>query len=94
MTLIEIRPHRWGWEVFEAPAFSLCSSRKMMQSITHGIAHAFAQARFAFWIQAAMSNALFRSTTRIGSCDVAVRGFDEAGNVIETREQASDFKRR
>jgi hypothetical protein len=19
MTLIEIRPHRWGWEVFEAP---------------------------------------------------------------------------
>jgi hypothetical protein len=20
MTIIEIRPHRWGWEVFEAPA--------------------------------------------------------------------------
>jgi hypothetical protein len=21
MTVIEIRPHRWGWKVFEAPGF-------------------------------------------------------------------------
>ncbi len=34
-------------------------------------ARAFAQAKFAFWIQAAMSSALFRSTTRIESCDVS-----------------------
>jgi hypothetical protein len=39
-----------------------------------------------------MSSALFRSTTRIESCDAVIRVFDEAGNVIDTHEHAGDFK--
>jgi hypothetical protein len=39
-----------------------------------------------------MSNAPFRSTTRIESSDAVIRIFYEAGNVIETHEHASDFK--
>ena len=39
-----------------------------------------------------MSNARFRSTRRIESCDAVIRVYDEGGNVIETDEQAGDFK--
>jgi len=39
-----------------------------------------------------MSNALFRSTTRIECCDAVIRVFDEAGNVLKTHEDAGDFK--
>jgi hypothetical protein len=28
MTLIEIRPHRWGWKVFEAPGIELVFPEK------------------------------------------------------------------
>jgi len=28
MTLIEIRPHRWGWKVFEAPGVESVFSEK------------------------------------------------------------------
>jgi hypothetical protein len=28
MTVIEIRPHRWGWKVFETPGVELYSRRK------------------------------------------------------------------
>ena len=55
-------------------------------------ARAFAQARFAFSIQAEMSSVLFCSMTRIESCDAVIRVYDEAGNVIETHERAGDFK--
>jgi hypothetical protein len=55
-------------------------------------ARAFAQVRFAFLIQAAMSNARFRSAARIEIFDAMIRVHDEAGNVIETHEQAGDFK--
>jgi len=30
--------------------------------------------------------------TRIESCDAVIRVYDEAGNVIETREHAGEFK--
>jgi hypothetical protein len=53
----------------------------------------FAQAKFAFSIHAAMSSALFRSTIRIESCHAVIRVYDSAGNVIETHEQAGEFKR-
>ena len=43
-------------------------------------------------IQAAMSNALFPSTTGIESSDAVIRVYDEAGNVIETHEHTGDFK--
>jgi hypothetical protein len=39
-----------------------------------------------------MSSALFRSTIQIESCDAVIRVYDEGGNVIETHEQAGDFK--
>jgi len=54
-----------------------------------GTAQVFAQVRFKSSIQAAMSNAPFRSTTRIESSDAVIRIFYEAGNVIETHEQAA-----
>jgi hypothetical protein len=41
-----------------------------------------------------MSNALFRSTSRIENCDAVIRVYDKAGNVIGTREQAGEFKSR
>jgi hypothetical protein len=41
-----------------------------------------------------MSSALFRSTTRIESCDALIRVYDEAGNVIETHEHKGDLKKR
>ncbi len=47
----------------------------------------FAQARFTFWIQAGMSSALLRSTTRIEGCDAVIRVYDDAGNVIEVHER-------
>jgi hypothetical protein len=31
MTVIEIRPHRWGWKVFEAPGVELKASMKLVQ---------------------------------------------------------------
>jgi hypothetical protein len=46
MTVIEIKPHRWGWEGFEASASSLCSRRNKMQSTTLRTAQAFAQVKF------------------------------------------------
>jgi len=39
-----------------------------------------------------MSNASFRLTTRIGSCDAVIRVYGESGNVIDTHERAGDFK--
>ena len=75
------------------PVLSLCSSIKIRQSITRKVAQIFAQARFAFWIQAAMSSALFRSTRQIESCDAVIRVYDEAGNVIETHEHKGEISR-
>ena len=56
------------------------------QSIMRRAARGFAPARFAFWIRAAVSSALFRSMTRIESCDAVIRVYDEADNVIEVHE--------
>jgi hypothetical protein len=63
-----------------------------MPSVTHRIAPAFAQARFAFCIQAAMSSAWFRSMKRSEGCEAVIRVYDEAGNVIEKHDHASEFK--
>jgi len=50
MTVLEIRPHRNGWKVFEAPGVEPVFPEKPFR-------REFGQARFAFWIQAAMSSA-------------------------------------
>jgi hypothetical protein len=39
-----------------------------------------------------MSSALFRSMTRIEGFDAVIRVYDGAGNVIETHEQAGEFR--
>ncbi len=62
-----------------------------MRAITRRTAQAFAQARFVSWIQAAISSAPSRLTTRIEGCDAVIRVYDKAGNLIETHEQAGDF---
>jgi hypothetical protein len=40
----------------------------------------------------AISNAIGYATHRSRSHDAVIRVYDEAGNVIETHEQAGDFK--
>jgi len=67
---------------------NLSFQRRIKRSIMRKAARAFAQVRFAFLIQAVMSNASFRSTIRIEGCDAVIRVYDEAGNVIETHEHA------
>jgi hypothetical protein len=81
MTVIEIRPRRWGWKALEAPGVEQVFQRKIRQSTMLRIAPAFAQERFGFWIQVATSSALFRSTTQIESYDA----------LVESREAARDF---
>jgi hypothetical protein len=68
MTVIEIRPHRWGWKALNLPMSSLCFRRKIRQSTTRRTGRAFDQAKFASWIQLAMSNARFRSAKQTESC--------------------------
>jgi hypothetical protein len=64
---------------FEArPAWSLCSRRNIRQSITQKIAHGFAEAKFAFWIQAAISNVLFRSRKQTEDCECTLFRFPNA----------------
>ena len=69
MTIIEIRPFRNGWKVFEAPRVEPVFLSKEQAMTTPLAAHAFALARFAFWIQTARSNGPFRLTRRIENCD-------------------------
>ncbi len=66
--VIEIRPHRNGWKVFEAPGVELCSLRNVRQSIMLKTARASALARFAFWIQVEQLNASFHLVRRIEDC--------------------------
>jgi hypothetical protein len=80
MTVIEIKPPAGAGKFLKHLA------------IVRKIARVFAQAKFGFWIPAAMSNAPFRSTKRIENCDAVIRVYDETGNVIDTHERAGDFK--
>jgi hypothetical protein len=64
-----------------------------MQSTTPLAARAFALVRFAFWIQADISSALFPSTTRIESSDTVIRVYDEAGNVSQTQRARGRVQR-
>jgi hypothetical protein len=34
MTVIEIKPHRWGWKVFEAPGVEILSSSRRADSVS------------------------------------------------------------
>ena len=54
MTVIEIRPDRPGWKVFEAPGVEPVFPEKR-QAVDYARNRAsFRSARFAFWIQPAM----------------------------------------
>ena len=46
MTLIEVRPHRWGWKVFEAPGVKPVFPNKDHAITMLRAAHAFALGRF------------------------------------------------
>jgi hypothetical protein len=91
MTIIEIKPHRNGWKVLEGPGVEPVSGEKLGRPNPRKAAQAFAQARFAFWIRAAMSNASFRSMRRTEHCDAVIRVYNAAGNVIDMHGHAGDF---
>jgi hypothetical protein len=48
LTVIEIRPHRWGWKAFEAPGVEPVFPQKGQAIESARSARAFAQARFGF----------------------------------------------
>jgi hypothetical protein len=51
VTMIEIRPFRNGWQVYERELFSRCSWIKSKRLTTLAAARALALPKFAFWIQ-------------------------------------------
>jgi hypothetical protein len=53
MTVIEIKPHRWGWKAFEAPGVESVFSTKDDAIVTHKLAAVSARVRFACWIRLA-----------------------------------------
>jgi hypothetical protein len=69
MTLIEIRPHRWGWKAFEAPGVEPVFAKKD-QAIDYAQNRAcFHSGEIQFWMRAEMSNAPSRSMNRIEGCN-------------------------
>ena len=50
MTVIEIKPHRWGWKAFEAPGVEPVFPKKDQAIDYAHNGRAFAQARFRFSI--------------------------------------------
>jgi hypothetical protein len=79
MTVIEIKPHRNGWKVFEAPGIEPFFPEKN-QAINYAQNRdGFARVRSAFWIQAAMSNARFRSRKRIKNYNAGAPSAASAG---------------
>jgi hypothetical protein len=48
MTVIQIKPHRWGWKVLEAPGVEPVFPEKRQAINMRRTARAFAQARFVF----------------------------------------------
>ena len=57
MTVIEIRPHRWGWKAFEAPGVEPVFPKKD-QAIDYAQNRAcFRSGEIRVWIRPATSNA-------------------------------------
>jgi hypothetical protein len=71
MTVIEIRPHRWGWKVFEAPGVELVVPEKDQAINYAGNRASFRSGEIHVLIQPAISNAPFRSRKRIENCDAS-----------------------
>jgi hypothetical protein len=70
MTVLEIRPHPWGWKVFEASGVEpVVPERNKMQSTTHRTGRASIPVKFGFWIRAEQSNASFRLMKRVENCN-------------------------
>jgi hypothetical protein len=68
MTVIEVRPHRWGWKVFEAPsvdavfpqkrqAIDYAETRASFRSGEIRVLDAHGQVRPNHWVQRAESEA-------------------------------------
>jgi hypothetical protein len=86
LAIIEIRPFRNGWQVYEA-ALNLCSRRKNRQSITRRVVRAFALVRFAFWIQLARSHVSFHSMRQIEDCQASALRSLQDGAARRPHEQ-------
>ena len=82
MTLIEIRPHRWGWKAFESPSVESVFLKK-----DQAIDYAQQRAYFRLGgIRVLDSNGnverVIPSTTRIESCDAVIRVYDVRRKLI------------
>src|SRR4029077_4995376 len=94
MTVIEIRPHRWGWKAFESPNVERVFPKK-----DQAIDYAQQPVYFRLGeIRVLDSNGnverVIPSTTRIESWDAVIRVYDEAGNVVETHEHKGRVRNR
>ena len=68
VTIIEIRPFRNGWQVYESAGIQPVSFEpRASDSTTLPAVHAFGLARFAFSIRAARSSPSFRSAKEINN---------------------------
>ena len=73
MIVIEIRPHRWSWKVFEAPGVEPVFLEKRLAIDYAETRACFRSGEIRILDSTAMSNALFRSTRRIESCDSVIQ---------------------
>ena len=69
MTVIEIKPHTWGWKVFEALGVEPVFLEKRQAIDYAETERAFGPVKFVFSTRLASSNAPLRSTRRIECCD-------------------------
>ena len=92
MTVIEIRPFRNGWQVYEAagvqPVFL-----NQEQAINHATGRAcFRSGEIRILDSTGNVERVIPFNETIESCDSVIRVYDEAGNVIETYKHAGDFR--
>ena len=71
MTLIEIRPDRWGWSVFEAPGVEPVFPEKQDAIDYAQCRVCFRSGEIRVWIQTAISSARSRSQNQIGNCEAS-----------------------
>jgi hypothetical protein len=85
-TIIEIRPHRWGWKVVEAPGVEPVF-REKDQAIDYAENRAcFRSGEIRILDSSGNVERVIPFDDPNRSCDAVICVYDEAGNVIETHE--------
>jgi hypothetical protein len=92
MTVIEIKPHRWGWKVFEAPGVEPVYPDKD-QAINYAENPAtFRLGEICVLDSSGNVERVIPFDDRNRRLYTVIRVYDKAGNVIETHEHTGDFK--